>query len=220
MGKIVGTLFGGSQSKSSNQSQQTSQGGFNALPEDIQQYYRDLISPVTGIVDNFEQYFKPSGLGAEELQAQSLLNPNNIEGSIAKYLNPFQSRIEDDINRQFENPQSMLTQRASEAGAFGGSRYRSGQADLERVRLDSLAGASANQYNNAFEQLQQGIANLLGFGGIQRDLDLKTRQALPSAISFGSDILSRLLNANQSQGTSSGGSSSTSTGGIIPAFRG
>jgi hypothetical protein len=210
MGSIVKGLFGGSSSKSNNQSQQSSTGGFSALPEDIQNQYRDLIAPVQGIVENFGDYFKPIGLGVEELQAQSLLNPDNIQASLSQYLNPFQARIEQDINRQFEAPQSALTQRASEAGAFGGSRYRSGQADLERSRLDALAGASANQYNTAYDQLQGGIANLLGFGGLQRDVDIQQRQALPASIRFGSDILSRLLNASESQGTSSGGSKSSS----------
>lgn len=219
MGKIVNTLFGGGESKSGGSSQQSSTGGFSALPEDIQDKYRDLISPIQGIVDNYADYFKPISLGVEEQLAQSLLNPDNIQASLQKYLNPFQSRIEEDINRQFEAPQSMLTQRASEAGAFGGSKYRSGQTDLERARLDSLAGASANQYNTAFDQLQNGIANLLGFGGLQRQLDLEQRQALPSAINFGSGILSKLLNASESQGTSSEFSKKSETQGIIPAFR-
>jgi hypothetical protein len=211
MGKIVGSLFGGTKTTPGSQ-QQSSQGGFNALPEDIQKYYRDLIAPVTGIVDNAEDYFKPMSFGTEELQARQLLNPDNIQSSIQKYLNPFQSRVEQDINRQFEAPQSMLTQRASEAGAFGGSKYRSGQTDLERARLDALAGASGEQYNNAYDQLQQGISSLLGFGGMERDLDLQQRQALPSAIGFGSDILSRLLNANQSQGSQQGASTKTNEG--------
>ena len=214
MSSLVKGLFGGSSSKQRNSQQQSSVGGFSALPQDIQDRYRDLIAPVQGIVEGYDKYFKPMALGAEELMAQSLLNPKNIKSSIQQYLNPFQSQIEADINKQFEAPQSALTARASEAGAFGGSRQRSGQADLERVRLDALAGASANQYNNAYDMLQGGISNLLGFGGLQRDLDTRRRQALPTAITFGSDILSRLLNANQSQGTSSGMSKTSSYNGI------
>jgi hypothetical protein len=214
MGSLVKGLFGGSSSKSKSSGQQSSVGGFSALPQDIQDKYRELIAPVQGVVENFSDYFKPVSLGVEELKAQSMLNPANIKSSIQQYLNPFQAQITADINKQFQAPQSALTARASEAGAFGGSRLRSGQADLERTRLDALAGASANQYNNAYDMLQGGISNLLGFGGLQRDLDLKRRQALPSAITFGSDILSRLLNANQSQGTNTAMSKGSSYSGI------
>jgi len=214
MGKIVGSLFGGSKTTPGS-SQESAQGGFNSLPEDIQKYYRDLIAPITGITASPEQYFSPMGFSTEELQARNLLNPDNIQSSIQKYLNPFQSRVEEDINRQFEAPQSMLTQRASEAGAFGGSKYRSGQTDLERARLDALAGASGNQFNNAYNQLQGNIASLLGFGGMERDIDLQQRQALPTALNFGSGVLANLFNtADRSQGTKQEGSTKT-TGGIV-----
>jgi len=210
MGSLVKGLFGGSSQKSSNASQQSSVGGFSALPSDIQENYRELIKPISGIVDNFNDFFRPQDLGNEETQARGLLNPDNIEASLQKYLNPFQNFITDNINKQFEAPQSMLTARASEAGAFGGSRFRSGQADLEKARLDAIGGANAQQYNNAFEQLQGGISNLLGFGALERELDMGQRQALPASIRFGGDILSKLLNANQSSGTSSGSSKGSS----------
>ena len=210
MGSIVKGLFGGSSQKSGGTRQESSVGGFSALPADIQDKYRALIEPVGGIVDNFNDFFRPQDLGNEETQARGLLNPDNIEASLQKYLNPFQNFITDNINKQFEAPQSMLTARASEAGAFGGSRFRSGQADLEKARLDAIGGANAQQYNNAFEQLQGGISNLLGFGALERELDMGQRQALPASIRFGGDILSKLLNANQSSGTSSGSSKGSS----------
>ena len=203
MGSIVKGLFGGSKEKSGGTRQESSVGGFSALPADIQDKYRALIEPVGGIIDNFNDFFRPRDLSNEETQARGLLNPDNIEASLQKYLNPFQNFITDNINKQFEAPQSMLTARASEAGAFGGSRFRSGQADLEKARLDAIGGANAQQYNNAFEQLQGGISNLLGFGALERELDMGQRQALPASIRFGGDILSKLLNANQSQGTGS-----------------
>jgi hypothetical protein len=115
-----------------------------------------------------------------------------------------------EATRDFQKGLGGLNARATAAGAFGGSRMRDEQTDLERARLDSLAGASANQYNHAYEQLQGGIANLLGFGGLERELDIQQRQALPASIRFGSDVLSKLLNASTSQGTSSGSSKGSS----------
>lgn len=213
---MVKSLFGGSESKQS--AQNTSSGGFGALPTDIQDQYKAILNPIQGIIDAPEQFFQSMGLTMDEKLGRQLMNPEDIQANIAQYLNPFQSRIEEDINRQFQAPQSALTQRASEAGAFGGSKYREGQTDLERARLDSLAGASANQYNNAYNQLQQGIGNLLGFGGLERGLDLQTKQALPSALSFASSIFAPLLSSREASGSSSGSSSSST--GIIPSLFG
>lgn len=209
MGSLTRNLFGGSKS---TPSQQQNQSGFIALPQDLQDYYRGILSATSNVAADPNQYFRPADLSATELQARDMMNPENIQGSIQKYLNPFQSRIEEDINRQFRAPQSALTQRASEAGAFGGSRQREGEADLERARLDAMAGASANQYNNAYNQLQAGIQQLLGFGGFERDLDLQQRQATPSALGFASEIFAPLLGT--SSGTSIGANTKTTSGAV------
>ncbi len=218
MGSIVKGLFGGSKTAPA-QSQSTNQTGFIALPQDLQDYYRDILSKTSELAANPDQYFKSGGFSADELAARQMMSPENIQANLSQYLNPFQARIEEDINRQFEAPQSMLTQRASEAGAFGGSRMRQGQTDLERARLDALAGASANQYNTAYDQLQGGISNLLGFGGLQRQLETQDRQALPAGLEFASNIFSPLLGGGTQQMTDIGARTSTSAG-LIPTIGG
>jgi len=200
-------FFGGSESQQQNQSSSSS--GFGALPGDIQNQYKDLLGRVQGVFSNPDQYFAPMGLTAEEGSARDLINqfqdPDAYRKSIETFLNPFRGIITDDINQQFEAPQSALKSRASEAGAFGSSRQRQGEADLEGERFNAIARAMSQQYGQAVNQRQQTISDLLGFGGLERGVDFAQRQALPNALNFGSNIFSRLLNASSS--ASSGSSS-------------
>lgn len=212
MGGITKTLFGGSDSKQSSKDSR----GFIALPSDLQDKYRDLLSRTQDVFGSPEQYFGIQGLSPEELTAQGMINPATFGQNIQTYLNPYQDIITQDINKQFEAPQSAVSSMASEAGAFGGSRHRGAQADLERARLDAITRANADQYNTAFGQMQTGIGNLLGFGNLQRTIDLQTRQALPRALTFGSSIFAPTLATGE--GSSSG--SSSSQGGIIPGLFG
>lgn len=205
---MIKKLFGGGGQSNSSSS------GFFALPPGIQGNIQNISQAGEDLINNAGQYFAPMGLTAEELMVQQMINPANIGESVNQYLNPFRDIITEDINKQFEAPVSAYAQRANEAGAFGGSRHREGQADLERVRLDSISRAMADQYNNAFGQMQQGIGNLLGFGGLERGLDLAQRGALAQAfnIATGGSGLGFLPSTSQSSG------SSNNYGGIIPGL--
>lgn len=210
------TLFGGSDAKSSGRKQST--GGFSALPADIQEKYRGLLGNVEGVIGSASQYFSPMDLTEEELLAEELINlpqdPNAYRQQIETFLSPYRGIITDDINRAFEDEYSALKSRASEAGAFGGSRMRGRESDLEESRLRSIAAATQNQYNVAQNQLQQTIGNLLGFGGLERGIDLEQRMALPRALGFASDIYSPLLNAS----TSTQRNVQRQSGGLMPAL--
>lgn len=190
---MTSSLFGGGKSKSTSQNLS----GYSALPTELQNRFRDIARMGGDIAESPSQYFAPMGLTSEEQMAGQMILPENIQSGISQYLNPFRSIISEDINKQFEVPVSALKQRATEAGAFGDSRYRSGQADIERARLDAIARASSDQYNQAANQYQQGISNLLGFGGLRRGLDLSQRQAMPSAVSYYADLINPLLSSGQ-----------------------
>ena len=99
-------------------------------------------------------------LTGEEQQARALINlfqsPDAYRSQIETFLSPYRDVITEDINKAFEAPQSALASRASEAGAFGSSRMRDAQADLEqaaRLYRTRLAG----QYNVAQNQMQQSM---------------------------------------------------------------
>lgn len=205
-------LFGGSSSKSGS----SNTSGFGALPADMQARFRDLAEAGGAFIDNPSQYFAPMGLTEEEQLAGGMLSPDQFQQGVSQYLNPFRDFITQDINRAFEDPASLIRQRASEAGAFGGSRQRDAATDLERARLDAIAGAQGGQFNQAANQFQQGLSNLFGFGGLKRGIDLGQRQALPTALSAYSSLLNPLLGGSQS---SSFGKSSTEKG-IVPGVTG
>lgn len=209
---MVKTLFGGSESRQ----QSTNSSGFGALPEDLQARFTQLGNLGSNILNSASQYFSPIGLTSGENQAAQLIDPANFGASVQQYLNPYRDIITQDINEAYEDEYSALKSRASEAGAFGGSRMRMGESDLERSRLDAIINALSGQYGQASNQLQQGISNLLGFGQLERGIDLAQRQAPVAAFSTVSSGLSPLLNA--SQGNSSG--NSDSQGGIVPGLSG
>ena len=189
---MVSDIFGGGDKPT-----QTTQSGFSALPSDLQGKFRTVADIGEQLLYSPEEYFAPMGITSEEEMARYMINPENIGSSISNYLNPFQDIVYSDINRAFEDPYSALQMQADEAGAFGSSKYREGMGDVERARLDAMARASADQYNNAFNQMQTGIGNLLGFGGLERGIDLATRGALPTALSSYGNLINPLLSGSQ-----------------------
>ena len=186
--------------------------GFKYLPKDIQDQYRSLLGKAESVLGSPAQYFAPMDLTGEEQQARGLINlfqsPDAYRSQIETFLSPYRDVITEDINKAFEAPQSALASRASEAGAFGSSRMRDAQADLEQARLGSIARALQGQYNVAQNQMQQSIGNLLNFGGLERGIDLEQRMALPRAIGLTSGVFSPLLSGSTSQ-TSNVGSFTT-----------
>lgn len=196
-------LFGGSSA-----STQSNVSGYGALPAELQQYFKGIAGQGADIASNASQYFAPQGINTYEQSAADMMMPENYQASIEQYLNPFRDIITQDVNKAYEGEFGALKQRADEAGAFGGSRYREGQGDLERSRLDSIISGLSGQYNNAANQMQTGIGNLLGFGGLQRGVDFAQRQATPNALSFQSSLMSPLLSGSQGSSYNAGSSGS------------
>lgn len=189
---MVKSLFG-SPAKSSS----SSQSGYDVLPSWAKQGFRDISGLTSGVLDNPEDYFRPIGLTPEEQAAQQMLMPENFTQSIEQYMSPYRDIVFEDINRAFEQGAlANLNRGANEAGAFGGTRYQSGQYDVGRAQMDALRQASQAAFETALGQRQQGLANLLGFGGLQRELDMAQRQAIPAAAQFATGIYSPLLSSS------------------------
>ena len=144
-----------------------------------------------------------TGVGAPTTTAgigqilSSLQGPN-----INQFLNPYQSYVIDEINRQSQMAQNQLGAQAVQYGAFGGGRQGIAQGEIERARLgkvgESMAagfGQAANlasqqqqigiqgaQQLGAFGQMQQGMAQqdinqLMAAGGLQRQLGQQALEA-------------------------------------------
>ena len=144
-----------------------------------------------------------TGVGAPTTTAgigqilSSLAGPN-----INQFLNPYQSYVVDEINRQSQMAQNQLGAQAVQYGAFGGGRQGIAQGEIERARLGRVGeamaagfGQAANlasqqqqigiqgaQQLGAFGQMQQGMAQqdinqLMAAGGLQRQLGQQALEA-------------------------------------------
>mgnify|MGYP003134740539 FL=1 len=134
-----------------------------------------------------------SGLG-QLLAAQT---PN-----INQFLNPYQSYVIDEINRQAQQAQNQLSARAVGVGAFGGGREGVQAAEIERARLGQVGLAQQRGFGTALDaaqrqqqllgnigsqmaqiggqqqQMAQGdIQQLIAAGGLQRQLAQQTLDA-------------------------------------------
>ena len=129
-----------------------------------------------------------TGAGLSQLLAAQ--TPN-----IAQFQNPFQAQVIDEINRQAAQAQNRLSAQAVQSGAFGGGREGVAQGELERARLGQVGLAQAQGFDTALraaQQQQQTLGNLgvalqrqqqgdiqqlLGAGGLQRQLAQQTLDA-------------------------------------------
>ena len=114
---------------------------------------------------------------------------------IARYLNPYQSYVTDEIARQSQMMQNRLGAQAIGAGAFGGGREGVQQAELQGRALTAMGQAQAQGFNTALgaaqrqqqvgltagqqlgalgagqqQMAQADLQQLMGAGGVQRQL--------------------------------------------------
>ncbi len=75
--------------------------------------------------------------------------------SINQFLNPYQSYVVDEINRQAAQAQNRLSASAVSSGAFGGGREGVAQAELERARLGQVGLAQQRGFGQALTAAQQ-----------------------------------------------------------------
>jgi len=94
-----------------------------------------------------------SQFGTQATQAAAL-DPSSQQ--FQQYLNPYQSYIVDEINRQAQLGQQTVAQQAISAGAFGGGREGVQRAETERARLATIGQAQGRAFQGALGAFQQG----------------------------------------------------------------
>jgi len=115
--------------------------------------------------------------------------------NISQFYNPYQSYVLDEINRQAAMGQNQLAAQAIGAGAFGGGREGVQRAEAEKRRLETIGRAQQAGFGQALgaaqtqqqlglqagqqlgqlglqqqQQAQADISQLMGAGGLQRQL--------------------------------------------------
>jgi len=135
------------------------------------------ISPLTGLEQQGTALAGQTGVGSAAIQSgiaglgaaqtASALGPSSAQFN--QYLNPYQSFILDEINRQAQIGQNQLASQAVQAGAFGGGREGIQQAEQERARLQQVGLAQERAFTGALGAFQQGISQQgqLGLGMAQ-----------------------------------------------------
>jgi len=224
MGSIVSGIFGGGSSGGGG-------GGGQQIPSTTTQYIREapgIEERKLGLMDIASSLAKtPINIPAMQVAPLGALEQQGITASgvtgvgaptttagigqvlsslqgpnINQFLNPYQSYVVDEINRQSQMAQNQLGAQAVQYGAFGGGRQGIAQGELERARLGRVGeamaagfGQAANlasqqqqiglqgaQQLGAFGQMQQGMAQqdinqLMAAGGLQRQLAQQTLEA-------------------------------------------
>ena len=107
-----------------------------------------------------------AGIGALG-QGIAMLDPSQ---GISQFMNPYQSAVIDEINRQAAMGQQKIKSGAIGAGAFGGSREGVQLAEGERARLGKIGEFLSKGFDTAVQSSQRA-GQLLGglgqaFGGI------------------------------------------------------
>ena len=169
MGSIVSSIFGGGGSRSAP----TPTGGGNQFTQTvireapgIEERKIELMDLARGVAG---QPIKIPDIQVAPLSAleQQSLNLAGTTGTglsqilaaqtpnINQFLNPFQSFVIDEINRQAAQAQNRLAAQAVGSGAFGGGREGVAQAELERARLGQVGLAQARGFDTALRAAQQ-----------------------------------------------------------------
>jgi len=114
------------------------------------------------------------GSGATALGgAQTLAGQTPTTAGLAPYMNPYQSYVTDEINRQSQMRQNQLGAEAVQSGAFGGARQGVASAELDRARLNQIGLSQAGGFSQAMgayqrqQQLgaQTGLQAAQGYAG-------------------------------------------------------
>ena len=100
-----------------------------------------------------------SVLAAEQAAAQAqqsaqLVDPTSQQ--FQDFLNPYQSFVTDEINRQAEIRRNELASNAVRGGSFGGGREGVALGELERARLGQIGQAQEQAFRGALGAFQSG----------------------------------------------------------------
>ena len=84
--------------------------------------------------------------------------------AVQTYMNPYQSTVIDEINRQAQIGKQKRAAAAIQSGAFGGSRQGIQEAEAEGRRLAAVGQAQRQGYADAIKQSQQAAQLMGGIG--------------------------------------------------------
>jgi len=111
-----------------------------------------------------------AGIGSFLQASETAGSPLNIDA----FMNPYESYVIGEINRQAQMAQNQLASEAIQSGAFGGGREGVQRAEMERRRLGLIGEARASGFSAA-QQMASGER------AFQTEADLNVGQSLLDA---------------------------------------
>ena len=127
---------------------------------------------------------------------------------IMRFMNPYQSFVTDEINRQAEISRNQLANQAIQAGAFGGGREGVALGELQTGRIRAIGEAQRQGYNEALkaaqdQQRQQITTGLTGaqtlgsLGGAQAGAGVQAAQEMARAGAVQQQLAQQALTAQR-----------------------
>ena len=167
--RLLGTAFG-----EFDGTTQTSPGLLDtglALPNQqvagLDPLQQQAFSMAPGMVGSYAPFVQ--GASGQTLGGQAALNAGlgllaNPAAAAQQYMNPYQSYVIDEINRQAQIGKQKRNAAAVQAGAFGGSRQGVQEAEAEGRRLAAIGQAQAKGFGDAMTQSQRAAQLMGGLG--------------------------------------------------------
>lgn len=223
----MNTLFGGSESES----QQTSQSGWALLPQELKDAFTKLATNASSYIgDAGTSAYTPTDITVGEQTAINNLysgftpDATTLQSDIDMQMNPYNSYVIDEINRQSQGDYSTLKQSLGTANQFGSNRAALGANDIDLSRTNQIGTFLQDQYNTALDNsLNTLTANrradasgALTGGTYARDLALQQSSAPITALQQIATAMGILPTSGGSTGQMT--SSSYDTNGVFSIF--
>ena len=130
----------------------------------LQQAALDAAPEMVGSYTPFTEGASAQTIGGQAALAGGLGILQDPSAAIQQYMNPYQSSVIDEINRQAAMEQNKLAGAAVSAGAFGGSRQGIQAAEAEGRRLAAVGQAQQKGYQDAVNAAQKSAQLMGGIG--------------------------------------------------------
>jgi len=222
---LTQTLFGGSQSSGSS----NSQSGFGLLPTELQQPFKNYGTQVNNQLTsgNLTKMFTPLAQTQGETQAYNAINhgfspdQQQLNSDIQMQMNPYNDSVLNQVQQQAYGQNSALKSALTAAGQYGSNRQTLGANDIANTQANTIGSLLGGQFNTALQNAlttlpqlrQQDAQGQLAAGANQRALAGQQSSAPITALQQLGAALGILPTSGGSTGSSS--QQSTSSKGIF-----
>ena len=169
--------------------------GFNTMTD---LYGRGIGATESSVGQGMNLLGQSAGLYGQSTQGY---NPN----SVGNYMNPYTENVVDRtlgrMRQGIDRQRTASRDAAVGAGAFGGSRGRLAEADIERAGLTAMGDTAAGLYGQNYAQAQQAA---MGESALQRQLQQSAAGGLGNVAGGVGSLGSQLANVYGGYGTNLG----------------